>query len=132
VEAALSLFALALAGAGTPDARELVRQDLERWPTAEVATYRLDFADARRAYLLRRLSWDVLHGDLLCGQVRKLDHARAAWRQVQGARWHWAAGFADGTALYLEELRRLLGERDYAAGRLPPLPDVGEFGEITP
>jgi hypothetical protein len=131
VGAALSLFALGLAGAGAPDPAALLRADLARWPPAEVADARLEFAAQRRDHLVGRLDWDVPNRDLLCGQVRAAERAVRAWGLVRSAAREMEEwGYANGARRYLAELRGLLGEADYAAGRLPPLPDLDDFAEI--
>jgi hypothetical protein len=125
VKAALGVWVLTLAAGQPPEGA--IRADVERWPPKALVQARIGFAQARLAHVKERQRWDVLNRDDLEREERELDHALAAWQTAVRPGENLKAGYPDLSALYLEELRRLLGEENYRAGRLPPLPDVAKF-----
>jgi hypothetical protein len=125
VKATLGVWVLTLACGPTPEGD--VRADVARWPTSAVAQGRIDFAQARLAYVRERQRWDVLNREGLEEEDRELDRAIAVWQVAVRPGNELDSGYPDLSALYLAELRKLLGEEAYRAGRLPPLPDVARF-----
>jgi hypothetical protein len=125
--AALLLLLSSLPGA---DPGPALAADVARWPPEEVVEERLAFSRACRLHLCRRARWDVLHREELSERKRLMKEREEAWELALGARREVGWGYPALAAERLERLRKLLGERDYAAGRLPELPCVGEFAWI--
>jgi hypothetical protein len=127
-----SLLLLLTTLAPPPPTEVLVNIDLARWPSSGVIQYRLKFTALYRQHLVRRLDWDLLQADLLCGRIRALDRALECWELVLQARMELEGSWTFPTlaAQRLEDLRKKLGDEDYFAGRLPPLPDLVDFSEI--
>jgi hypothetical protein len=125
VKATLGAWVLTIACGPTPEG--VIRADVARWPTPALAQGRIDFAQARLAYVRERKRWDVLNREDLEEEARELDRAITAWQAAVWPGEQLRCGYPDVSALHLEELRKLLGEEAYRAGRLPPLPDVARF-----
>jgi hypothetical protein len=112
-----------------PDVPALGR-DLARWPDAGQVAYRLGGVEPRLAHLEVRAQWCRLGEEGSRDEARRLTYARDCWRKLLEARQAWAAGDYRGAEADLAELRRLLGDADYFAGRLPPLPDLDDYAAI--
>jgi hypothetical protein len=112
-----------------PDVPAMGR-DLARWPDADQLAYRLSYVEARLVYLGVRAQWDRVREEGARDEARRLTRARDVWRKLLEAREGWAYGDYRGAEADLAELRRLLGDADYFAGRLPPLPDLDDYAEI--
>lgn len=115
--------------ARAPDAPALARE-LARWPDADQLAYRLSYTEERLAYLAVRAQWDRLGEEGARAAAARLTRARDCWRKLLEAREGWAYGDYRGAEANLAELRRLLGDADYFAGRLPLLPDLDDYAEI--
>jgi hypothetical protein len=126
VKAALGVWILTLLAA-EPPSEEDIRVDVERWPPQALVQARIDFAQARRAYVRDRQRWDVLNRGGLEEEERELDRAILAWQKARKAREDLNDGCSDLSAISLGELRAMLSEDDYRAGRLPPIPDMAKF-----
>jgi hypothetical protein len=125
VKAALGVWVLTLAAGWPPE--DAIRADVGRWPPPALIQGRLDFVKARLAHVRERQRWDVLNREALEEEERELARALSAWEKAGKATDEMGWGYPRLSALYLGELRERLGEKDYRAGRLPPIPDMVRF-----
>lgn len=125
MKAALGVWVLTLAAGWPPE--DAIRADAGRWPPAALIQIRLDFVQVRLAYVRDRQLWDVFNREVLREEERELFRTQAAWEKAKKAVDEMGCGYPRLSAIYLGELREMLGEEDYRSGRLPPIPDMARF-----
>lgn len=90
--------------------------DTFRFPSADIAILQAQFSAEHEYWLRLQIAWEGERSVRWDEQLRETVRARHCWDilvQAQLSSPYWQLE-------YWNELRELLGERDYAAGQMPP------------
>jgi hypothetical protein len=102
--------------------------EASRFPDYDAARSAVEFNRAYQAELERRLPWESDREALIRQALREAEYLREVWAAARDANTEYCYITTKREAL--ADLRRLLGEEDFATGDMPPPAPFWRFNKI--